>query len=244
MPQSNATTRFSDRAAAYAKHRPAYPAAAIDALLHGLGDPRALCAADVGAGTGISSRLLAERGVQVIAIEPNEAMRESAARDPRVVWRSGTAEATGLADGSVQIAAAFQAFHWFDPERAIAEFRRIATRRIGMLQYERDERDGFAAAYGRAIAPFMLDDTEQLRRRALDAFALHAGTGVRRCEVPFEQTLDLDGLLGHAASASYLPRSGEAANRLREELTQLFERWNDRAAVTLARICYVITLDR
>ena len=62
------TGRFSNRAHDYAKHRPSYPDAAVDAILLGLGAPPDLVAADVGAGTGISSRLLASRGVRVIAI--------------------------------------------------------------------------------------------------------------------------------------------------------------------------------
>ena len=76
------TTRFSGRAADYVRHRPGYPAAAIAAVLRGLGDPVRLVAADVGAGTGISSRLLAERGVRVLAIEPNAEMRAAT----RAAW--------------------------------------------------------------------------------------------------------------------------------------------------------------
>jgi len=53
----DSTTRFSIRAEDYIKFRPTYPAAAIDAILQGLGDPATLLIADVGAGTGISSRV-------------------------------------------------------------------------------------------------------------------------------------------------------------------------------------------
>ncbi|MBC7773083.1 MAG: SAM-dependent methyltransferase, partial [Pyrinomonadaceae bacterium] len=71
----NPTGRFSDRAEDYKKYRPSYPPDAIDAILDGLGPPASLLAADIGAGTGISSTLLAERGVRVFAVEPNPAMR-------------------------------------------------------------------------------------------------------------------------------------------------------------------------
>lgn len=74
----NPLTRFCDRVADYVKYRPSYPAQAIDIILKGLEPSSQLTAADIGAGTGISSRLLAERGVSVIAIEPNPAMREGA----------------------------------------------------------------------------------------------------------------------------------------------------------------------
>lgn len=78
------TRRFSDRADAYARFRPSYPASAIDAILAGLAPPATLEAADVGAGTGIASRLLGDRGVRVAAVEPNAAMRAAAAPHPRV----------------------------------------------------------------------------------------------------------------------------------------------------------------
>ena len=79
------TGRFRDRAADYAAARPSYPAAALDALLEGLGAPAALVVADVGAGTGIAARLVAERGARVLAVEPNAAMRAAAEPHPRVL---------------------------------------------------------------------------------------------------------------------------------------------------------------
>src|SRR5689334_17665803 len=109
--EMNPTGRFSDRAGDYARFRPTYPAAAIDAVLDGLTPP--ITAADVGAGTGISATLLADRGVRVFAIEPNAAMRASAAPNPLVEWREGSAERTSLADHSVDLVLCAQAFHWF-----------------------------------------------------------------------------------------------------------------------------------
>jgi SAM-dependent methyltransferase len=110
------TGRFTNRAEDYAKHRPSYPDAAIDAVLMGLGAPPDLVAADVGAGTGISSRALAARGLRVVAIEPNAAMRAKAEPHPRVEWRDGTGERTGLPPASVDLVLCAQAFHWLDPE--------------------------------------------------------------------------------------------------------------------------------
>ena len=147
---SDATQRFGDRADAYAAHRPSYPPEAIDVVLAGLGDPHALTIADLGAGTGISSRLLAERGAKVIAIEPNARMRAAAGLDAGIEWRDGTGEASGLPSASVDLAAAFQAFHWFATPAGVAEMRRIATRRAALVQYERDARDPFTSAYGDA----------------------------------------------------------------------------------------------
>ena len=92
LHQPDTVGRFNDRAADYVKYRPTYPVAAIDAILDGLRPPERLLAADVGAGTGISARLLGDRGVRVIAVEPGEAMRGAAAPHARVSWIAGRAE--------------------------------------------------------------------------------------------------------------------------------------------------------
>ena len=130
----NSINRFDSRAQAYAEFRPSYPPEAIDSALDGLGDPLALTIADVGAGTGISARLFARRVAAVIAIEPNVRMRAAAEPHPRVQWREGTAEKTGLEDRSVDAVVACQAFHWFATLPAMLEFRRVARRRAALLQ--------------------------------------------------------------------------------------------------------------
>jgi len=188
------TERFVDRAADYAAGRPTYPAAALDALFDGLGDAGDVVAADLGAGTGISSRLLAERGAQVLAIEPNQAMREAAEPHPRVEWIAGTAERTGLDEASIDLVTAFQAFHWFDHAKALREIVRILrpAGRAAVIYNERDESDPFTAAYGDLVRAYMLDDTERRRADALEAFAAFEGWHIRRrVEVRNEQPQDL-----------------------------------------------------
>ena len=100
------TARFSERASAYAANRPGYPPAALDALLEGLGPPERLTIADIGAGTGIAARLLAERGATVFAVEPNHSMTEQAEPDPRIEWIDGTGEDTHVPSKSVDLAGA------------------------------------------------------------------------------------------------------------------------------------------
>jgi SAM-dependent methyltransferase len=119
VPEQNSVSRFDDRAADYVQYRPSYPASAVDHLLSGLGELDTLIAADIGAGTGISARLLGDRGVRVVAVEPGAAMRGAAAPHPNVRWVAGVAEATGLAPQSVDLALAAQAFHWFRPAEAL-----------------------------------------------------------------------------------------------------------------------------
>lgn len=243
METGEPTGRFSQRAGAYGRHRPGYPEAVFDVLLAGLGAASGLAVADVGAGTGISTRQLAARVGRVFAIEPNAGMRAQAETSGNVAWLDGTAERTGLPDRSVDVAAAFQAFHWFDPDRALAEFRRVARRRIALVQYERDETQAFARAYRDLIRPFMLDDTESRRLRTLETFAARAGGDVRRIVLPFGQVLDIGGLLGLIASSSYLPREGEAARRLQGGASRLFRAFARDGRVEMARSVFVLVKD-
>jgi SAM-dependent methyltransferase len=237
------TERFSNRASAYASHRPGYPAEAIDAIFAALGDPQELSVADIGAGTGISSRLFAARGAHVVAVEPNAKMREAAAADDRVRWQHGTAEHTGLEDKSVDIAVACQAFHWFANDAAMAELRRIARKRAAMLQYERDESDPFSKAYGDVMRAYATDDTETLRFDALGIFETFPGARVTRTQAFLRQRVDEAGFLGRAASSSYAPSEGVRAGEFRRDLRAVFAKYQRDGFVEIAMVTNALTAD-
>lgn len=216
-PALDPMRRFTDRAEDYRRHRPSYPREAIDAALEGLGDPAGLTAADVGAGTGISARLLADRGVRVFAVEPNEAMRDAADPHEGITWLNGTAGATGLGDNSVDLVLCAQAFHWFDADAAVREFARILRPggRLALMWNVRDRSDPFTDGYCRTIAEVIGQDPAEQRPLRIDAVERSGHFGpVRVFETPNAQRLDLDGLLGRAMSASYTPKEGPGAERL------------------------------
>jgi len=129
MPASNATSRFSDRVENYVRYRPGYPSEALRALESKCGLTPAHVAADIASGTGIWTRMLLENGNPVFGVEPNAEMRQAGERllvsFPKFASVAGTAEATTLADASVDFVTAAQAAHWFDRARARQEFARI-----------------------------------------------------------------------------------------------------------------------
>lgn len=219
------TGRFTDRAADYAAHRPSYPLGAVDALLEGLPDPHRLAAADLGAGTGIMARLLGDRGVRVWAVEPNAAMRAAAAPHPFVSWVDATGEATTLPDGAVDLVVVAQAFHWFHLERAAAEVRRVLVPggRLGIVYNHRALGDPVGEAYERSVKAASVLPSERLRLGPVfPEFLAGAGfLGVRVVSFASGQFLDVEGLLGRARSASYVPASGPAWDRLETELRAL-----------------------
>ena len=119
---------------AYDSVRPAYPDEAVAALIdaawrargaHAPGWGGPLRAADIGAGTGKMSELLARGGLLVDAVEPSEAMRAQASSVEGVTWHDGVAEETGLPNDVYDIVVFAQSWHWMDPERAGLEAARI-----------------------------------------------------------------------------------------------------------------------
>ena len=116
---------------------------------------------------GIFSKQLAPH-VQILhCVEPNRERREQSvgylSGCPNVRIIDGSAEATGLPDGSVDVVTAAQAFHWFDRDRAKREFRRILAPggRAALLWYERlTTGDPFLEGYERLLLQYSIDYTQ------------------------------------------------------------------------------------
>ncbi|MFN6564837.1 MAG: methyltransferase domain-containing protein [Nostoc sp. ChiSLP01] len=226
----NPLNRFSDRAEDYVKYRPSYPADAIDIILERLDKNSQILVADIGAGTGISSRLLAERGVNVIAIEPNAAMRKAAEPHPLLEFRDGTAEFTKIADKSVDLVTCFQAFHWFNPEPALSEFHRILkpSGRLAVVWNNRDKEDAFTAEYSRIVREASNNHPAESRMQSVEPLlATPYFFNIREYTFTYRQQLDLTGLIGRAKSVSYLPNESLADNKLIDSFQEIYQRFRD-----------------
>lgn len=119
--------RFSATAELYSRYRPGYPQTLLDWIIAQADLKPGDAVADVGCGTGISSRALAARGLEITGVDPNDRMlafaRSHAA--PAVCYLKASAESTGLPDHAFAAVTVAQAFHWFDIAATLAEFRRI-----------------------------------------------------------------------------------------------------------------------
>ena len=121
---------FTGLATDYSQHRPDYCPSVLNALLGLLGKPVAeIDFVDVGAGTGIWTRMVHAAGVgSVTAVEPNDDMRLNGKADSQnthIRWLSGTAETTGLADASADWLSMASSFHWANFHAATKEFHRL-----------------------------------------------------------------------------------------------------------------------
>lgn len=218
----DSTERFSDRVDNYVRYRPGYPAGVLDVLREETGLTPAAVIADVGSGTGISADLFLRNGNVVFGIEPNPEMRHAAesllAQAPQTFARfrsvDGTAEATTLPARSVDYVVAGQAFHWFDAQRARAEFARIlkpAGWVVLMWNSRRQDSTPFLRAYEWLLERFGTD-YRQVRHTNIDPEALRpmfAGGEFTRRVLYNEQRFDLAGVRGRLLSSSYTPTPGD-----------------------------------
>ncbi|HYF64167.1 MAG TPA: class I SAM-dependent methyltransferase [Herpetosiphonaceae bacterium] len=230
---TDSTRRFATRVDNYVKYRPSYPAAILDALREECGLTPATVIADIGSGTGILSELLLSGGNRVYGVEPNREMRaagESLLADYHAFASvDGTAEATTLPDGSVDLITAGQAFHWFNPAPTRAEWRRILRPDgwVSLVWNVRRDDTAFLRDYEAVLQTYATDYNEvrhgNVGDEDLAGFYGSGGPALRR--LPNRQLFDLEGLIGRVFSSSYTPEPGHPAYEpLRAALADLFGR--------------------
>ena len=148
---------FSKQAEAYARGRPEYPAALLPWLTEAFGIEPAHQLLDLGAGTGKFTRLLAQTGARVSAVEPVDAMRAQLTQAlPDVAALPGTAESIPLPDASLDVVVCAQAFHWFSTLAAMREIHRVLKPggKLALVWNVRDESVDWVAEITRLITPY------------------------------------------------------------------------------------------
>jgi ribosomal protein S18 acetylase RimI-like enzyme/SAM-dependent methyltransferase len=225
---------FSAKVADYVASRPDYPDALFETLRRACGLTDGSAVVDVGAGTGLLTRGLLDAGYGVTAVEPNAAMLAAADRllghHPRYRSIAGTAEAMELAPASAALITAAQAFHWFDIERARAEFLRVLnpTGQVALIWNDRRHGDPLHTALDELFAEF-----GGAKRGALlaheerhDVPRFFGSGPSAEYSWPHPHLLNEDGLLSLVFSRSYMPERDSAAGRLAAaRVREIFQRF-------------------
>lgn len=234
--------RFTNKVDDYIRYRPSYPSELLTFLRDECELKQGATIADVGAGTGILTRLLLDQGFQVQAVEPNDAMRQ--AMDQSIKANSsylsfgGSAENTELSDQSVDAITVAQAFHWFDPKPTRIEFQRILKPNspVFLMWNSRQTDDPFNLAYEELVSGFGTDYRVTRMYNFTDDETLVQFYGCVPKKKSFKNTqvLDLDGLFGRLRSCSYIPGPDSPEfPALEKSARELFQRHEKEGKVTL-----------
>jgi SAM-dependent methyltransferase len=203
---------FGSIATDYDRLRPSAPPEAVDWLV----PPGAAVAVDVAAGTGLFTRLLAERVPQVYAVEPDDRMREVLAqRSSNVTVLNGTGEQIPLPDASVDAVYVSSAWHWLDESRAVPEIARVLRDggRLGVLWTARDRDVEWVRDLDRLPGQPLMDRSAEDRhrwRRDVGAEGDARFTNVARANFAFTRPMLLDDAVGMVATYSRVITASEA----------------------------------
>jgi SAM-dependent methyltransferase len=223
---------FSDRARAYAAHRPTYPAELLDYLLNLSGNAARVW--EPGCGSGQLSALLAGTFAHVIATDASAEQLTHASPSDRISYHSALAEQAALAHASIDLIVVAQAAHWFDLPRFYGEARRVARGRtpLVLLSYGNTYVNAAVDAVVMPFHEFLLDGFWPPERA-------HVDSGYETLFFPFDDVAapviemraqwDLTAFLGYIETWSgvrALLKAGEAARfeRLKRDVAQV---WGD-----------------
>jgi len=249
MTFADAKQRFSNRAADYVRYRPGYPPAVVESLRADCGLCPGQVIADIGSGTGLLSELFLKNGNRVYGVEPNPEMRQAGeeylASYDGFSSIPGSAESTTLGESSFDFVTAGQAFHWFEPEKTRAEFRRILRPQgwIVAIWNFREMQTPFARAYEDILVKYGTDYTRvrDSYPQGHDVQRFFLGADFLHHTLPNRQFLDWEGLSGLLRSGSYAPQEGHANfASMMDALRELFRAYqeNDRVRLEYATNLY------
>jgi len=239
MAVKDSTHRFSSRVENYVRYRPSYPSAVLDLLKSECGLTADSVIADIASGTGIFTRMLLENGNHVFGVEPNADMRNAGEEFLHAYSYftsvAGTAEATTLADHSVDLVTAAQAAHWFDREKARREFIRICRPGGWTVLLWNERRTGstpFLRDYEELLLEYGTDYQEVRYERTIQQIETFFAPSPFQLRIfDYQQEFDYPGLEGRLLSSSFTPQEGDAGHApMLSGLRRIFDahRVNDR----------------
>jgi ubiquinone/menaquinone biosynthesis C-methylase UbiE len=242
---------FGKTAREYELGRPEWPEELIDRVVRELELGPDSTVLDLGAGTGKLTRALVRRFGQVIAVEPDNAMRAVLEEVvPGAEAPAGSAEAIPLPAASVDAVFTAEAFHWYASDETVAEIVRVLR-----------PRGGFAILWNVDFGETEPPMPEAVEAALDQAFAQGGAPGLAKVlsgfwrkpieSAPFEPLQELEiertiasdterwvaNILSVSSIASQSDEDRAAlATRLRELLPQSEYRWRVRTAVYWTRL--------
>jgi ubiquinone/menaquinone biosynthesis C-methylase UbiE len=200
---------YSAKAENYAKYRWDYAPGAIVAIFDSAGITDQTVIADLGAGTGILTQHFVGKAKLVYALEPEAEMRaeleKTFAGNPLCQMRDHSAEKTGLPDHSIDLITVGQAIHWFEPQAARSEFRRI-LKSGGWLAVLYN--NGTDAVYEKAVKTLFAQFSRPGPARRIIHLPMSFYFGhetYQKLLFPFEYSHNWESFLGQLMSSAFLP---------------------------------------
>lgn len=249
LSEFNPKGRFSNRVENYEKYRPNYPNDIIKFLNINTTFTKESIVADIGSGTGISSKLFLDNGNKVYGVEPNEDMRKAGERylnNYRDFYSiDASSECTKLESESIDVIACGQAIHWFESEPTKKEFLRILKPDgfVVIINNRRKLGSEFMNGYVELIGKYSESNVSKPLNTNLSDFFNSKTIYKEVFNNP--HIFDLERLQGDLLSYSYIPSEEETIfSTMISEFKFLFEKHNKNGKVnfdyeTVLYICKV-----
>lgn len=232
----NSKTRFSATVKNYDQYRPSYPSKLIDWIITITKIKPSDTVVDIGCGTGISTRLFAEREFICFGVDPNEDMLEDARkRGSSAIYQKGDAENTHLQANFANLIISAQAFHWFAIDNTMPELKRILKPNGFCCAFWNVRvQNPLTKSYEAIIKKYSGDYEKTIKAlQTIKAIkASRAVKSVKESRFTNTQSLDFKGLINRAYSTSYVVHGVKDHTGFKKELRQLFAKYQSGGKIT------------
>jgi excisionase family DNA binding protein len=207
--------KFTDKADSYEKYRPSFPIQ-LAAFIHNTLGKKDNVIADIGSGTGRMTELLLSGNNSVYAIEPNADMRKIA--ETKFKGRknfysiSSTADNTTLKADSIDAIVCAEAYHWFDNEKTILEFKRILkSQGFIFLTWDTPENNPYDGALYELLQRYGNQEGKEITTVSKEERAVHLFGKDNFQKIEFKHAIlePYEGLLGGSLSSAFAPKNGD-----------------------------------